>query len=104
MTSGSPTTIGPYQITRELGRGGRVWFEEVDGLSSKQVVAHLRERSISASTTPYTVSYARHNPPRPRGPQGFAKQRLAGCCRPIAWNQVSLLCVRQGPVIQDNAV
>lgn len=22
MTSGSPTTIGPYTITRELGRGG----------------------------------------------------------------------------------
>jgi selenocysteine lyase/cysteine desulfurase len=37
---------------------GMVCFE-VDGMSPSEVVARLREQSIVASTTPYTVTYAR---------------------------------------------
>jgi selenocysteine lyase/cysteine desulfurase len=32
---------------------------EVDGMSPSEAVASLREQSIVASTTPYTVTYAR---------------------------------------------
>ena len=35
---------------------------DVDGLSEDETVAHLRERGVVASTTPYAVSYARVTP------------------------------------------
>ncbi len=40
---------------------GMICFE-VDGIDPQQVVAHLRERGVIASTTPYHVSYARIAP------------------------------------------